>query len=322
MSTTHRKVRPINDLPHVEGRRHRRPVSLEGKRTISWGVPDDNTKPLRPTGPFDPDFPVMAFKRPDQSLTAVIFGHAAHNVIGQLPSRSPMFYGLAGQAFEEESRAVTTFIEGAAGSTHPGPKATYDDGKRRILNAIRYHVDQAPEMSVVRIGSPKKEVTVKVRNFNEETEEKAVSSCCTKWQGVADGKKNAAVFQKARKGLTACRGQERKTRLSATRIGDVAIVGVPAELFTQLGLDIKKRSPFLCTFIAELANDYVGYVGNADAYRLGGYQLWMGRHSWTERGTSELFVNQAVDLLSALYTQSDTNLSSAPLYPQDRECDL
>ena len=79
---------------------------------------------------------------------------------------------------------------------------------------------------------------------------------------------------------------------------------MPAELFTQLGRDIKERSPFKGrTMIAELANDYVGYVGNADAYRLGGYQLWMGHHSWTERGTGEQFVDAAVQLLNELYSQ-------------------
>jgi neutral ceramidase len=98
-------------------------------------------------------------------------------------------------------------------------------------------------------------------------------------------------------------GEERKTWLSAVRIGDVAIVGVPAELFTQLGLDIKRRSPFRHTVIAELANDYVGYVGNADAYRLGGYQLWMGQHSWTERGTGEQFVDAAVEMLQELHAR-------------------
>src|SRR5207244_5876022 len=102
--------------------------------------------------------------------------------------------------------------------------------------------------------------------FDEEKEEKAVSSYCKKAFGDANGEKTAAVFRQMRAELAAHRGEERKTWLSATRIGDVAIVGVPAEFFTQLGIDIKKRSPFRYTFIAELANDYVDYVGNAEAY--------------------------------------------------------
>lgn len=114
-----------------------------------------------------------------------------------------------------------------------------------------------------------------------------------------------AIFKQMRDELAPYQGEERKTWISATRIGDVAIVGVPAEFFTQPGRDVKERSPFKGkTIIAELANDYVGYVGNADAYRLGGYQLWMGHHSWTERGTGELLVDETVKLLNELYSQN------------------
>ena len=41
-----------------------------------------------------------------------------------------------------------------------------------------------------------------------------------------------------------------------------AVVGVPAEYFTALGVDIKNRSPFEHTYVAELANDWDGYSGH------------------------------------------------------------
>jgi hypothetical protein len=177
------------------------------------------------------------------------------------------------------------------------------EAQRRILNAIRYHVDQAPDMLVKRVGGLRREITVKVRDFDEQKEETAVSSYCKTAFGDAQGEQIAAVFRHARAELAAHRGEERKTWISVMRIGDVAIVGLPAEPFTQLGVDIKQRSPFRYTFIAGLANDWVGYVGNADAYRLGGYQMWTGLHSWTERGTGELFVSESVQLLNELYAQ-------------------
>lgn len=276
--------------------------------TIGLGLDD---KVLGPTGPFDPDFPVIAFKRPDRSLAAVLFGHSTHTIGTRNPGRrSPAFYGLAAQTFEQEAGAVTTFLEGAAGSTHllrldglelrRASTQVSIEAERRILNALRYTVDQAAPMLISRIGSARREVTVTVRDFDEQNEERAVSDYARKYLG-AQGDKTAAVFRRMRADLAPHRGEKSKTWISAMRIGDVAIVGVPAELFTQLGMDIKKRSPFRHTIIAELANDYVGYVGNADAYRLGGYQLWMGHHSWTERGTGELFVDEVGKLLNDLY---------------------
>ena len=77
-------------------------------------------------------------------------------------------------------------------------------------------------------------------------------------------------------------GRERKTWLHVLLIGDVAIVGVPAEYFTSLGIDIKRRSPFKYTFVAELASDWIGYLPDREGHDLGGYQTWMGLHSYAE----------------------------------------
>lgn len=299
-------VRMLFNMGHegTVGQNSRRELS-DG--TISWGIHDDE---IRPTGPFDPDFPVLAFKRPDRSLAAVIFGHSTHTIGTRNPGRrSPGFYGLAAQMFEKETGAVSTFLEGASGSTHLrrsldglAGSAAAIEAERRILNALRYTVDQSQPMTISRIGGIKREVAVNVRKFDEEKEEAAVAYYCRTRLGPR-AEPTMAIFRAMRRDYADHQGEERKTWLSAVRIGDVAIVGVPAELFTQLGLDIKRRSPFRHTVIAELANDYVGYVGNADAYRLGGYQLWMGRHSWSERGTGERFVDVAVELLQELHAR-------------------
>ena len=46
-----------------------------------------------------------------------------------------------------------------------------------------------------------------------------------------------------RKELAPNQGKDRTTWLQAVAIGDVAIVGVPAEFFTKLGMDIKRNRP-------------------------------------------------------------------------------
>lgn len=84
-------------------------------------------------------------------------------------------------------------------------------------------------------------------------------------------------------------------------IGDVALVGVPAEFFTVLGQDIKRRSPYRYTYVAELANDWIGYLPDRKAFELGGYQTWTGLHSLAEPGTGERMVDAAVELLEELH---------------------
>ena len=75
---------------------------------------------------------------------------------------------------------------------------------------------------------------------------------------------------------------------------------MPAELFTGLGMDIKRRSPFANTFVAELSNDWIGYLPDREAHRLGGYQVWTGLHSYAEPGTGERLVDEAVRILGEL----------------------
>jgi hypothetical protein len=58
----------------------------------------------------------------------------------------------------------------------------------------------------------------------------------------------------------------------ACSLGDVAIVGLPGEIFVELGLEIKRRSPFKHTLIFELCNDNIGYVLTQKAYDEGGYE--------------------------------------------------
>jgi hypothetical protein len=138
-----------------------------------------------------------------------------------------------------------------------------------------------------------------VRQFDEAQEDQAVARYCRKY--APDGAETIIkVFRDMRAQLAIQRGQERETWLQVMRIGDIALVGVPAEYFTQLGLDIKNRSPFRHTIIAELANDWIGYLPNLEGHKLGGYQVWTGYHSYADPGTGERLADEIVSMLKDL----------------------
>jgi hypothetical protein len=264
---------------------------------IYWVGPRDQF--VRPTGPFDPELPVLAFRDPTDQFKAVIFNHSTHTIGTRTPGkRSPSFYGLAAQDLEAELGGLFCFLEGASGSTHnlalSGAEAT-----ERIKNAVAVALKQAKPRAVTQLASIKRPFKFKVRRFDDAKEDEAVTRYCRKWVG-AYGEKVIEVFRDMRKALASQRGQERETWLQALRIGDVAIVGVPAEYFTKLGLDIKNRSPFRHTYVAELANDWIGYLPDLDAHKLGGYQVWTGYHSYAEPGTGERIAEQLVGMLNEL----------------------
>ena len=60
--------------------------------------------------------------------------------------------------------------------------------------------------------------------------------------------------------------------VQAIRLGDVIFCSAPGEYFVEWGLEIKRWSPHPYTFIAELANDSVGYIPTFEAFRRGGYE--------------------------------------------------
>ena len=263
--------------------------------TIHWVGHWKNA--VRPTGPFDPELPVLAFRRQGGGFASVIFNHSTHTIGTVKPgARSPSFYGLAAQELERELGGKVTFIAGAYGSTHNltlgCPEMVY-----RIKAAVRAGLDSLEPRKVTAVSGLRRELTFRVRRFDEAKEEKAVSYYCGK--RFKDGY-TAGVFRRMRRELAGQQGKERKTWVQALLIGDVAFVGVPGELFTRLGIEIKRRSPFRYTYIAGTANDYIGYIGDSEAYDLGGYQLWTGFHSYVERGTGERIVELAVEMLDEL----------------------
>lgn len=64
--------------------------------------------------------------------------------------------------------------------------------------------------------------------------------------------------------------------LQVLRIGDLAVAGIPFEVFAEIGLEIKAKTPFPDAFTIELANGSHGYLPTPAQHELGGYETWMG----------------------------------------------
>ena len=274
---------------------------LLSDHTIWWtGRGNDS---LRHTGPFDPELPVLAFRGPSGDTLAILYNHSTHTIGTRAPGvRSPSFYGLAAQELETELGGVVSFLEGASGSTHNITGVPVDEAVRRMKRAVREALHQAETQEVTRLASIKRPFEFKVRTFDEAEEDAKVTRYCRK-RIPQHADEVIKVFRAMREKLRDQQGRTRQTVLQAVAIGDVAIVGVPAEYFTIFGVDIKRRSPFAGTVVAELANDWIGYLPNLEAHELGGYQTWMGLHSYAEPGTGERVADRIVEMLEELAKQ-------------------
>jgi hypothetical protein len=265
--------------------------------TIYWIGPRDDV--VRPTGPFDSDLPVLAFYGRNDDLQALIFNHSTHTIGIRTKGRSPSYYGLAAQELEQELGGLVCFLQGASGSTHKLGMPT-GEAVIRIKGAVREALRRAEPRPVARLAAIKKPFTFRVRHFDEEAEDAQVSAYCRK-RAPDYADRVIETFRKQRAVIAPKQGEEQTTWVQVMCIGDVAIVGVPAEFFTVLGIDIKRRSPFRYTYIAELANDWVGYLPDCEAFDLGGYQTWTGLHCYAEPGTGEAMVEEVLDMLGTLH---------------------
>jgi hypothetical protein len=84
--------------------------------------------------------------------------------------------------------------------------------------------------------------------------------------------------------------------IQAMRIGDLGIAAVPCEVFVEIGLEIKAKSPFKPTFTIELANGYNGYLPTPEHHKLGGYETWRARSSYLEVDASTKIMENAMEL--------------------------
>jgi len=76
-----------------------------------------------------------------------------------------------------------------------------------------------------------------------------------------------------------------------------AIVTMPGELFTEFGIDIKKRSPFANTMLIELANIDIAYIPTIRGFQEGDYEAINSR---LVPGSGEKMIEAALEILEEL----------------------
>jgi hypothetical protein len=95
--------------------------------------------------------------------------------------------------------------------------------------------------------------------------------------------------------LEARKGKPIDAEVQVITLGDqVAFVGLPGEIFVDLGRAIQARSKYPFTFVVSLANGSIGYVPDCKAYPEGAYEVISTR---VHEGGGELLVDAALRLL-------------------------
>lgn len=65
---------------------------------------------------------------------------------------------------------------------------------------------------------------------------------------------------------------DREIRLSILKVGDLVLAGISGELFTEIGMEVKKQSPYSNTLIVTHCNGSSGYICTDKSFLEGGYE--------------------------------------------------
>jgi len=96
------------------------------------------------------------------------------------------------------------------------------------------------------------------------------------------------------------RGATAEAEVQVFRIdSETAIVGLPGELFAELGLAIKSRSPFKNTIVMTVCNDKISYIPTKKAFAEGSYEV---TNAIVKPGAGEMLVDTSLELLNKIKT--------------------
>ena len=93
--------------------------------------------------------------------------------------------------------------------------------------------------------------------------------------------------------------------LQAARIGDAVFLAVPAEVFVEIGLELKRRTAHK-TYIVGIANGYIAYFPTETAYADGGYEVVSSKIA---PESETIFYQEALRLEERLFTTATETVS-------------
>jgi neutral ceramidase len=237
-----------------------------------------------PYGPTDKEVLVMKVAAIDGSFTGALFDYATHSTSlgpdNMLISGDVL--GISAQFVEKilGRNMITPVFAGASGDIDPW---------YRILPGFNEEPGWIPE--TVLLGTLLGEEVVHVFRGIKETKPGGEISSLTytlacnrrKLDDPANNSRDQNQIGSVPVNITVAKAGD-----------DVAFVGFSVEMLTEIGMSIKKASPFKYTFIITHCNGDSGYLPPAHLYKEGGYEV---TSSEFEIGSAEKVVKQALTML-------------------------
>ncbi len=245
-----------------------------------------NLNILEPIGEIDPSVGVIRFKSVESDDEILIVNFALHPDIIGGTLISADYPGRMRSALSKQLPSCNVlFINGAAGDINhinamePGKSSKGYKYSQKVGNILAAEVlkvyQRMTQVSDVTLGSASKVIKVPLRRVNTEEVDEA-NKFLTAWQNGEWKSKDmggTAALARAYQTLSLAKHDgSMEMELQVLALGDIAFIGLPGEVFVDIGNSIKAGSPYPNTFISELSNGSYGYFPTSKAFSEGGYE--------------------------------------------------
>jgi hypothetical protein len=224
---------------------NRRVLRQGGAAVNEWEDPEG-----RHTGYYDPSVMLVAVRRPNGRRDALLVNYGCHPVtLGPRSLRISADYVGYLKDYLEARGAAGLVLFALAGAGNINPRVCIQVGAEH------------PRRMGERLGEIVHQATAKLHPVAAGP--------------VAAGRQTWSLISKRDwpAGSGRKKGDVVETELLALRAGDLALVSVPGELFSEYAARLREASPLPETVVVSLANDSVGYLPTDEAMAQGGHEV-------------------------------------------------
>lgn len=275
------KMKPGPDLANPFG----------GMDQVRMNPPRQSPNLIEPAGPTDPAVSFISVQSKTGRPIALVANYSLHYV-GGVPSGEisadyfavfsdriqellgadrldPPFVGMMGNGTSGDINNINFAAKGEPRKPYEQMRIVADDVAQEVIRAhksVQFHewVPLSAEASELKLVN--RRPTAEQMEWVKATLAKPESAP----QYHRLEKNYAARVQKL-----ADRPESFDVLIQTLRIGNLGVAGIPYEVFAEIGLEIKAKSPLKPTFVFSLANGYDGYLPTPRQHKLGGYETWL-----------------------------------------------
>jgi len=259
---------------------HRRFLMKDG--SVRFNPGRLNPDIVKPMGPADPGVGIVYIETPQGEPIAILVNFALHlDTIGgtEISADFPYFMGEVLKKVLGDDLMVF-FGFGTCGNVNhinvkePETTQGYERAQRlgyALAAAVVRELPVLEKQNIDKFTSESETVYLKIPTYSDEEVEQAKINAKKESDEIASTPEIREAMKILR--IHDMNNEPIEAEILTLGLGDACIVALPGEIFVELGLAIKEKSPYKHTLVLTLANNSIGYIPNKEAFNYGAYEV-------------------------------------------------